>query len=214
LSLSKIHATREWASREEDWPQRSGRVIEPPGESELRTRTLTDSLRDKVLETMERTEHLIQMAPDGGLGWSPAIPSGGSQAMDLGHLLGHVLSCAAGFCAALFAAFPERLNWMEELRVLRVDHFCKRNEALERMRSYRAAIERGFECCHDEDLGRRVRTVFVPTGESLLTVLLGNLEHLISHKYQLFFYLKMLGIEVATKDLYRLHERREKEGDE
>jgi hypothetical protein len=49
-----------------------------------------------------------------------------------------------------------------------------------------------------------VPTVFVPGGEALMTILLGNLEHLINHKYQLFFYLKMLGVPVGTGDLYRL----------
>jgi hypothetical protein len=35
--------------------------------------------------------------------------------------------------------------------------------------------------------------VFVPQGEPLLTLLLGNLEHFINHKYQLFSYLKGKG---------------------
>jgi hypothetical protein len=47
-------------------------------------------------------------------------------------------------------------------------------------------------------------TVFVPQEELLMTILLGNLEHLMNHKYQLFFYLKLLGIPVATQDLYKL----------
>jgi len=45
-------------------------------------------------------------------------------------------------------------------------------------------------------------TVFA-AAESLTTLLLGNLEHLINHKYQLFVYLKILGVPVATADLYR-----------
>ena len=46
-------------------------------------------------------------------------------------------------------------------------------------------------------------TVFVAQGESILTLLLGNLEHLINHKHQLFTYLKQMGVPVATPDLYR-----------
>jgi hypothetical protein len=38
--------------------------------------------------------------------------------------------------------------------------------------------------------------------ESVMTLLLGNLEHLVNHKYQLFVYLKLLGVPVATRDLY------------
>ena len=37
----------------------------------------------------------------------------------------------------------------------------------------------------------------------ILTLLLGNLEHLINHKHQLFTYLKQMGVPVATPDLYR-----------
>jgi hypothetical protein len=44
--------------------------------------------------------------------------------------------------------------------------------------------------------------VFVPEGESLMTLLVGNLEHLINHKYQLFLYLKLLGLPVSSRDLY------------
>jgi len=45
-------------------------------------------------------------------------------------------------------------------------------------------------------------TVFVKEGETLLTLLLGNLEHLINHKHQLFTYLKLLGVAVTSQDLY------------
>jgi len=38
----------------------------------------------------------------------------------------------------------------------------------------------------------------------VLTLLLGNLEHLINHKHQLFSYLKQMGVPVATPDLYQL----------
>ena len=41
---------------------------------------------------------------------------------------------------------------------------------------------------HDAALARRIPTVFVPEGEALLTLRLGNLEHFINHKYQLFAY--------------------------
>jgi hypothetical protein len=54
-----------------------------------------------------------------------------------------------------------------------------------------------------EDLARPIPTVFVPEREALLTLLLGNLEHLISHKYQLLTYLKLAGVAVGTPDIYR-----------
>jgi hypothetical protein len=44
----------------------------------------------------------------------------------------------------------------------------------------------------------------VPAGQTLLTLLLGNLEHLINHKHQLFELLKRSGLKVDTADLYVL----------
>ncbi|MCU1336710.1 MAG: hypothetical protein JWO19_2291 [Bryobacterales bacterium] len=67
---------------------------------------------------------------------------------------------------------------------------------------YQGHVEDGFARLTDVDLGRQLSTVFVNQGESLLTLLLGNLEHLINHKHQLFTYLKLLGVEVTSRDLY------------
>ena len=71
------------------------------------------------------------------------------------------------------------------------------------VRRYRSRIEEGFGLLRDADLSRRLRTVFVSDGEAILTLILGNLEHLINHKHQLFTYLKMMGVEVGSGDLYR-----------
>jgi len=175
----------------------------------MEKRVVTESVREKVAETIERLAHLVSLVPRERLEWRPQASSDGAalrsrEFVDVGHLLGHLLTCLAGFCAALYAAFPEKLGAMAELRDLKVDHFCGPEEASGRIREYAATIEGGFACCSDEDLGRRVKTVFVPEGETLMTLLLGNLEHTMNHKYQMFFYLRLMGAEVATADLYRL----------
>jgi hypothetical protein len=64
-------------------------------------------------------------------------------------------------------------------------------------------IDEGFALLRDADLGREVPTVFVKHGEPLLTLFLGNLEHLMNHKHQLFTYLKEMGVDVMSQDLYR-----------
>ena len=165
---------------------------------------IAESLREKILEAIERTEHLVSLAPANRLGWHPEAAPNQAAAIDLGHLLGHLLSCVAGFCAALHAAFPGELREMEELRGLVVDHSCGPEEARGRIEIYARHIAKGLALCTDEDLGRKIRTVFVLDGETLLTILLGNFEHLTNHKYQLFFYLKLLGVNLGTADLYRL----------
>jgi hypothetical protein len=153
----------------------------------------------KLEEQIERTLHLITLIPADKLEWSP---QGGS--LRVCDLLGHLLECLAGFCATLYAVNSERLAHFERLRELPVNHCCEIEEAHERVCVYATHIREGFSLFGDDDLTRSIPTVFVPEGEAVTTILLGNLEHLINHKYQLFFYLKLLEVGVTTSDLYRI----------
>jgi len=148
---------------------------------------LCAALLDKIGEQIERTRHLIGLVPEECLDWTPQ-PGGWTTR----ELIGHLLDCTSGFCAVLLGAEPQRLA-----------HFAKLREAPQTIEMHCAHIEQGFALLTDADLARRVPTVFVEQGESILTLLLGNLEHLINHKHQLFTYLKQMGVPVATPDLYR-----------
>ena len=152
----------------------------------------------KIEEQIERTIHLIALIPD--VRWTPPIPG----AWSFAELLGHFLDCLAGVCAVLYAAHPGELAHFAELQTLPVNFACGTDEAHERIAIYRVRIAEGFAVLRDSDLGRKLPTVFVPDGESVLTLLLGNLEHLINHKHQLFMHLKLAGARVGTPDLYRL----------
>ena len=163
---------------------------------------ITNSLHAKVREQIELTQKLIDRLPE-NLDWRPAISQ---RTMDVGHLLGHILECLSGFCAVFHAAFPKEMAHVISLKDKPVNHHCAKNEAKQRIEEYATRITEGFTVCRDEDLARRIPSVFVPQGETLATLLLGNLEHLINHKYQLFFYVKSMGIEVATRDLYRFRQ--------
>jgi hypothetical protein len=153
----------------------------------------------KIEEQIERTSHLISRFPADRVDWTPPIPG----AWPAGVLLGHLLDCLAGFCAVLQAAAPRELEHFSRLRELPVNLPCSPEDAAGRIAVYRDHIDEGFRRMTDADLARRLPTVFVPDGETLLTLLLGNLEHLINHKHQLFTYLKLLGVPVETRDLYR-----------
>lgn len=170
----------------------------------MQKQLLTTCLRNKILEGIERTDHLIQLVPLDQLDWRPSqhLPSATPPAVDIGHLLGHLLDCVGGICAAMVAAFPHDLATFSRLRSLPVNFSCPPREARDRIASYSQCIERGFDICTDLALAQKVPTVFVPEGEELLTLLLGNFEHLTNHKYQLFFYLKTLGVPVTSADLY------------
>jgi hypothetical protein len=160
------------------------------------------SLERKVFETIERTDHLMSLVPPDRLDWRPELPHAQQVTNDLGHLLGHLLDCLAGFCAVFHAAYPSELADFASLRALPVNQSCFPEEARTQMKLYADHIGRGFRHCTDADLSRRIPTVFVAKGETLLTLLLGNLEHLINHKYQLFFYLKLTGAPVSSRDVY------------
>ena len=153
----------------------------------------------KLDEQVERTERLISLIPPDKLTWKPHPDS-----LRVCDLLGHLLECLAGFCATLYAANPDRLSHFAMLRELPVNHCCQIEEARERIREYARHASEGFKALSNGELSKSIPTVFVADGEPLMTLLLGNLEHLINHKYQLFFYLKLLGVSVGTDDLYRL----------
>jgi hypothetical protein len=168
-------------------------------------RILTTAVRDKIREQADRADHLLRLVPADGLQWRPsaAVP-----AFSLGMLLGHLMDCLAGVCAALYAARPGQLEHFQALRDLPVNEVMGADGARERLATYLAHMEEGFSLLTDEDLGRAIPTVFVAEGEPLLTLLLGNLEHLINHKFQLFQYLKLMGVKVGTADLYVLRGER------
>src|SRR5579863_2603514 len=153
---------------------------------------LCDALLEKIREQIERTAHLIALVPKTRQDWKPS-PS----AFTVRELISHLLDCISGFCAVLAAAEPQRLA-----------HFAKLREQPATVESYRIHIEEGFALLNDADLARRIPTVFVTQGEQVLTLFLGNLEHLINHKHQLFTYLKQMGVPVATPDLYQLRDRK------
>jgi len=161
---------------------------------------LTTALHAKIAEQIERTQHLIALLPESHAHWTPPIPG----AWPASTLMGHLLDCLAGFCAALHAAAPSPS--LAALRDLPVNHACTAAEAAVRITTYKTALDESFAALSDAQLALRIPTVFTHNGELLLTLLLGNLEHLINHKHQLFTYLKLMGVSVSTPDLYRFRE--------
>jgi hypothetical protein len=107
----------------------------------------------KLHEQVERTEHLLAQIPASRMDWQPAWPTPEpSSGMPLGRLLGHLLSCLAGFCAALYAAHSDRLAHFNRLRELPVNHHCGVDEARQRLRHYMVHIEEGMALVTDADL--------------------------------------------------------------
>jgi hypothetical protein len=160
--------------------------------------TATKLLFAKVDEEIDLLQQLIAFIPPDKLQWRPTENS-----FRLCDLLGHLLEALAGFCATLHAIYPEALADFLKLRDLPVNHCCEIEEAKERIEQYRASISRGFALLKDRELSKIIPTVFAKNGEPVMTILLGNFEHLLNHKAQLFFYLKLLGVNLSSKDFYR-----------
>ena len=155
-------------------------------------------LLEKIEEQVELTQRLIQMIPENQLEVRPIENS-----FKICELLGHLLETLAGFCAALYAVYPQKLAYFFELRSLPVNHCCGIKEANQRVAQYESCIKDGFALLTDDDLLLIVPTIFKPDGEAIMTILLGNLEHLINHKHLLFVYLKLIGQPISSKDLYK-----------
>jgi hypothetical protein len=167
----------------------------------MSSRVLTTALFQKVGEQVERADHLMAAVPADRLQWRPEVEA---PAFTLGALLGHLMECAAGLCAVLYATHPERLRHFLALREWPASEMASVTEARDRLAAYARHIVEGAALLTDEDLARVLPTVFVAEGETVLTLLLGNLEHLVNHKFQLFLYLKLMGLPVGTADLYAL----------
>jgi hypothetical protein len=158
----------------------------------------------KVDEQIERLSAIVAQLPPGQSHWTPELPlTSFPQPWCLGRVLGHLLQCLAGFVAVLYAVHPEELAHFLELKERPVNHVCERDEALSRIEEYQRYIRSGFQLLRDDELARVLPTVFVAEGEAVLTLLLGNLEHLVNHKHELFFYAKLLEIPLTSENLYR-----------
>jgi DinB family protein len=168
--------------------------------TQIMPRILCDSFLLKIEEQIERTNHLAGLLPAGAAEIQSEFPGDWTA----GELLGHLLDCLAGFCAALYAAEPAKLAHFDGLRSLPVNLPMGPAEFSKQAEIYRAHISEAFALLDDSTLARSIPTVFVPAGQSLATLLLGNLEHLINHKRQLFESLKRLQVQVGTSDLYAL----------
>ncbi|HWS52960.1 MAG TPA: DinB family protein [Pyrinomonadaceae bacterium] len=158
----------------------------------------------KLDEQIDLLAGIVRRLPAGQTHFTPELPAATfPQPKSLGQVLGHLLQCLAGFVAVLHAAHPQRLAHLLELKRRPVNHVCERDEALGRIEEYRAAVRAAFPLVGDDDLARPLPTVFAPEGEAVLTLLLGNFEHLVNHKHELFYYARLLGLPLASRDLYR-----------
>ena len=140
---------------------------------------------------------LISLAPANKLDWKPAQ----GDYMNLGQLLHHLAMSPGAFVAAMNNAFPpaEALQkfMQEDLKNTKSPDVAGR-ELSRGWDEAKAALSR----LSDADF--QSKAVKVPWGPPmpLWRTCLGMAEHWVNHKYQLFLYLKLLGLPVNTMTLY------------
>jgi hypothetical protein len=143
------------------------------------------------------TVKLISLAPAGKLDWKP-MPG---NVMTVGQLLHHLSGCPGGILLALRNAFPpidafERFL-QEELKKTKTPE-----EAESELFRGWAEAKMTLKAVSPTDFEERMVTVPWGPPIPMWRTCLGMAEHWVNHKYQLFFYLKLMGQPVTTMTLY------------
>ena len=172
----------------------------------------TELLAGAVEENYKVTDALMAMVTDDDLDWKPAT---GTNWMTTGQLLFHL----TGSCGACFKGFvtgdwgmpegttyedippEEMLPAAEKLPTVASVAEARRLLAADRELAERMVVEAGEERLQAE----MSRAPWMPPQapeSSLGEHLFGMVNHLASHKSQLFYYLKLQGKDVNTKHLW------------
>lgn len=172
--------------------------------------SLVQVLSEEMENTYDVTKKLFELVEPGQLCWKPAT---GCNWMNLGQLMMH---CATGGCGAAIRAFvtndwglPEGVD----IKDIPPEELLPPAEELPTVESVEQAL-RLLE--QDREIGRTTlasiqeadllgRRFAAPWGGSEFTLfqhLLHMVQHLAQHKGQLFYYLKLLGKDVKTADLW------------
>lgn len=151
-------------------------------------------LAARILEDAELIGELLALAPREWDTWQPDWPAGdaGDPPFSMAQLAAHLAESLGGVCACLHRLYPVQLA-----------HFAGLREPAAEYPKLVLAAREGFALLTDADLARPLPTVFSPEGAPFLETLLINWKHLLLHGHQLFLYLKLAGVPVSTRHLYR-----------
>jgi uncharacterized damage-inducible protein DinB len=173
--------------------------------------TLADVLRDEAEAAYAVTERLFRRVHDEDLGWKPASP--GTEWMTAGQLLMHcacfgcgkaVRGFVTGDWGAELAAYGDEAQEQAQLPpASALPAVGSVEEALRLLEADRSVALRTIAQVDDAALLAARRPA--PWGGPELTLfqhLLHMIAHLAQHKGQLFYYLKLMGQDVRTADLW------------
>jgi hypothetical protein len=168
--------------------------------------TLTRVLLDEAEGTYAVVERLVRRVADDELSWKP---SEGHDWMTMGQLLMHLGSFGCGKAVRGFV----KGEWPGEARSDDPETHVPSPAALPTVSSVREALELLLEdrrvtlsciaAAGESNLSaRRITAPWGGRELSLFQQLLEMLKHLAQHKGQLFYYLKLMGKTVDSRDLW------------
>jgi uncharacterized damage-inducible protein DinB len=172
--------------------------------------TLTQVLLEEAEATYTIVERLFRRVADEELSWRPAT---GKTWMTVGQLLMHCASFGCGKAVQGFVTgdwgLPEGTG-VEDLTsrdhvppVATLPSVKNVNQALELLAKDRSLALRCIAEAGERNLlGRRLLAPWGGPGASLFQHLLHMVAHLAQHKGQLFYYLKLMGKDLKTGDLW------------
>ncbi|MEP7364152.1 MAG: hypothetical protein ABI972_12925 [Acidobacteriota bacterium] len=162
------------------------------------------SVLSRIDEEVTLALELMERVPGESEQWRPDWPSESAPPFTLKVLCWHLCESFAGICAVSVRLRGGSDPQAEALRARVADgRMGGIGESRALLADLAAFARDRFGEIADMDLARSIPTTFVPAGKPALSVILTNLAHFTNHKYQLFLYLKLLGVPVTTQDLYR-----------
>ncbi len=150
-----------------------------------------------VLNAYRPAKTLLEMVPEGRLGWAP-----GEKFMTLGQLICHLsLGLGDGIRLLQTGQWPTEEEMLTGMKQENLPS-CGVKEALERLEADKAVLREALAAISERDFTERV--VSVPWGmKGKFEILaISFYEHFTNHKMQLFTYLKLLDLPVNTQTLY------------
>ena len=159
---------------------------------------LTKVIAEKLAEDGELIAGLIALVPEASEEWRPDWPvADGSLPFSAFELAKHLAESYAALAACLKKLHPERLS-----------HF-KASPIGDSLASFQSSVSRsnrwiaeGFLLTKDSELSTLIPTYFAPEGDPFLATLWANQKHVQHHFYQLFVYLKLMGLPMGTQHLH------------
>ena len=170
----------------------------------------TDLLNGTIEDSYAATDKLIGMVEESELDWKPAT---GENWMTMGQLLEH-MTIACGACCKGFVTgdwgLPEGVK-MEDMPMEEMMLPAEKMPAVESVAQAReklaadkvVALGMVAQAGEDDLESKIMSPPWAPGMDLPLGIhLLHMVQHLVQHKAQLYYYLKLLGRPVNTKHLY------------